>query len=76
MKGRDMEMAVLEDMVRDKVDRDWGREMDMVVDNKKTIGPSYRTESSGHCCNQLVLPCCSRSRCVAMTVAPLDSGAA
>lgn len=73
---------MLEDMVKDKewdkvgTGRGWVRDTDMVVGNKKTIGPSYRTESSGHCCNQLALPCYSQQRYFGMTVAPLDSGAA
>jgi hypothetical protein len=68
-----MATVVLEDMVpgrewgKEGMDRDWGRETDMGMavgvdraeDNKETVEPGYRMESSDHCCNQLVSPCYS-----------------
>jgi len=46
-----MEEVVLEDTVKDKgggkMGRDWNTGMGMVVGNKATVGPSYRTESAG-----------------------------
>jgi hypothetical protein len=81
-----MEMVALEGRVQDRewgkegtgmewdreTDRGMAVEVDRAVGNKGIAEPGYSMESSGCCCNRLALLCYSRSRCVAMTVAPLD----
>jgi len=55
---RGTEMVVLEGRVEgkedwDKAGVDWGREMDTVAGNSRTVGTSYRTGSSAHWRNRL-----------------------